>query len=94
MLVSEVLNSNVYVQLVPNKSHSQELKNVLFVVVVVVQMNRCSLCHQVFNSVLFVSEYLICINQRLFEVATMSHFEVAKRPVTECLLYLSFTQGG
>ena len=34
VLVAEVPNSNVYVQLVPNKSHSQELNNVLFVVVV------------------------------------------------------------
>ena len=41
MLESEILYSNVYVQLVPNKSLSQELNNVLFVVVVV-QMNRCS----------------------------------------------------
>ena len=52
MLVAEVLNSNIYVQLVLNKSHSQELNNVLFVVVVVVQTNGCSLCCQVFNSVL------------------------------------------
>ena len=35
MLVSEVLNSNAYVQLVPNKSHSQELNNVLFCIVVI-----------------------------------------------------------
>ena len=44
---SEVFYSNVYVQQVPNKSHSLELNKVLFVVDVVVQMNRCSLCHLV-----------------------------------------------
>ena len=39
VFVSEVLYSNVYVQQVPNKSHSQELNNVLFVVVVVQMIN-------------------------------------------------------
>ena len=51
VLVSVVFISSVCVQQVPNKSHSQELNNVLFVDVVVVQMNGCSLCHQGFNSV-------------------------------------------
>ena len=45
VLVSVVFISSVYVQQVPNKSHSQELNNVLFVVVAV-EMNGCSLCHQ------------------------------------------------
>ena len=52
LIVSVVFYSNVYVQLVPNKSHSQLSNNVLFVVVVAVQMNGCSLCHKMFNSVL------------------------------------------
>ena len=50
VLVSVVFISSVYVQQVPNKSHSQESNNVLFVVVV--QMYGCSFCHQLFNSVL------------------------------------------
>ena len=36
VFVSEVVNSNVLVLNVPNKSLSQELKNVLFVVVICV----------------------------------------------------------
>ena len=52
VLVFVVFISSVCVQQIPNKSHSQELNNVLFVDVVVVQMNGCSLCHQVFNSAL------------------------------------------
>ena len=39
MLVTEVLNSNVLVQNVPNKSLSQELNNVYFVVVVAVKID-------------------------------------------------------
>ena len=40
------LISRANVQRVPNKIHTQELNNILVVVVVVVQMNRCDLCHQ------------------------------------------------
>ena len=44
VFVSVIFYSSVYVQQVPNKSHSQELNNVLFVVVV--QMMGCGLCLQ------------------------------------------------
>ena len=47
VFISVVFISSVNVQKVPNKSLSQELNNVLFEVVVVVQMIGCGLCHQV-----------------------------------------------
>ena len=47
VLVSEVLNSNVYVQLVSNKSHSQELNNVIF------------LCAQACNIDILLMEWMI-----------------------------------
>ena len=52
VLVSVVLNSNVLVQKVPNKSLSQEL--MFYFVVVVVKMNRCSFVIECFTPVLSV----------------------------------------